>query len=66
MQEPEYRKEQAIEDFATYMSPQKVEAYRALGVDFVPGRREGCRIWDLDGSRCLINLRSSGGVFNLG
>ncbi len=66
MEEPEYGKEQAIEDFATYMSPQKVQAYRALGFDFVPGRREGSRIWDLDGSRCLINLRSSGGVFNLG
>jgi len=62
----DYTKEQAIADFAAYMSPQKVTLYRALGVDFVPGRREGCRIWDLDGSRSLINLRSSGGVFNLG
>jgi putrescine aminotransferase len=66
MEESEYTKEQAIEDFATYLSPQKVRAYQALGFDFVPGRREGSRIWDLDGSRCLINLRSSGGVFNLG
>ncbi len=62
----EYTKEQAVEDFATYMSPQKVALYQAMGVDFVPGRREGVRIWDLDGSRSVINLRSSGGVFNLG
>ncbi len=64
--ESEYTKEQAIADFGTYVSPQKVKVYQALGVDFVPGRREGARIWDLDDSRSLINLRSSGGVFNLG
>src|SRR3989337_58970 len=62
----EHAKEQAIADFAKYVSPQKVRAYQSLGFDFVPGRREGVRVWDLDGSRCLINLRSSGGVFNLG
>ena len=66
MGEQEYTKQQAIADFAAYVSPQKVRAYEALGFDFVPGRRQGVRIWDLDGSRCLINLRSSGGVFNLG
>ena len=66
MEPDSYTKQQAIADFAEYVSPQKVRAYQALGVDFVPGRREGARIWDLDGSRSLINLRSSGGVFNLG
>ena len=66
MGEQEHTKQQAIADFAAYVSPQKVRAYEALGFDFVPGRREGVRIWDMDGSRCLINLRSSGGVFNLG
>ena len=66
MEQDSYTKEQAIADFAEYVSPQKVRAYQSLGFDFVPGRREGARIWDLDGSRCLINLRSSGGVFNLG
>ena len=40
--EPEsYTKQQAIADFAEYVSPQKVRAYQSLGVDFVPGRREG-------------------------
>ncbi len=66
MEEEAYTKQQAIADFAAYVSPQKVRAYEALGFDFVPGRREGARIWDLDEGRCLINLRSSGGVFNLG
>ena len=66
MADPVYSKEQAIAEFEAYISPQKVAAYRALGIDFVPGRREGSRIWDIDGSRSLINLRASGGVFNLG
>jgi putrescine aminotransferase len=51
--------------FARYMSPGKVSAMRQLHYDFIPGRREGVRMWDLDG-RCRINCRSSGGVFNLG
>jgi len=55
-----------IEDFAHYVSPGKVRVYRELGFEFVPGRREGCRIWDVDGERSWINCRSSGGVFNLG
>lgn len=51
--------------FARYMSPGKVGAMRQLHYDFIPGRREGIRMWDLDGT-CQINCRSSGGVFNLG
>lgn len=66
MNPDEYTREQAIADFAEYVSPQKVKLYQSMGVDFVPGRREGVRIWDWDGSRSVINLRSSGGVFNLG
>jgi acetylornithine/succinyldiaminopimelate/putrescine aminotransferase len=58
-------KEQAIADFAEYISPGKVRSYGLLGVKLVPGRREGVRVWDLDG-KSYINCRSSGGVFNLG
>jgi len=58
--------EEVIEEFACYVSPSKVETYRQMGFAVVPGRREGCRIWDWDGKRSFINLRSSGGVFNLG
>ncbi|MEW6229824.1 MAG: aspartate aminotransferase family protein [Bacillota bacterium] len=54
-----------VEDFASYISPGRLEVYRALGFEAVPGRREGVYIWDLDG-RKYINCRSSGGVFNLG
>jgi putrescine aminotransferase len=66
MLEPERPQDALIEDFASYVSPAKVAAYRGLGFAVVPGRREGCRVWDWDGKRSYINLRSSGGVFNLG
>jgi len=54
-----------VQEFADYVSPGKVQVYRALGFDKAPGRREGVRMWDLEG-RSYINCRSSGGVFNLG
>jgi putrescine aminotransferase len=50
---------------ARHLSPHKAEAFRALGIDLVQGRREGVWIWGLDG-RDYINCRSSGGVFNFG
>jgi acetylornithine/succinyldiaminopimelate/putrescine aminotransferase len=50
---------------ARHISPHKVRAYRAVGADLVQGRREGVRVWDLEG-RDFINARCSGGVFNFG
>ena len=47
------------------MSAAKAGALRALGLGIVQGRREGVRIWDLDGKE-YINCRSSGGVFDFG
>src|SRR3990172_272833 len=58
--------EQLLELFAQHVSPQKVKMYRLWGVDFVPGRREGVRVWDYEGKRSWIDCRSAGGVFNLG
>lgn len=58
-------KEQSIADFAEYVSPGKVKAYELMGIDIVPGKREGIRVWD-KGGKSYINCRSSGGVFNLG
>jgi len=54
-----------VAEFAAFVSPGKVDVYRSLGFDAVPGRREGVYVWDLEGNR-YINCRSSGGVFNLG
>jgi acetylornithine/succinyldiaminopimelate/putrescine aminotransferase len=57
--------EAAFELIDAYLSPHKASAFRALGFDAVQGRREGIRIWDLEGTP-YINCRSSGGVFNFG
>jgi putrescine aminotransferase len=48
-----------------HLSAAKANAFRALGLSIVQGRREGVRIWDLDGKE-YINCRSSGGVFDFG
>jgi acetylornithine/succinyldiaminopimelate/putrescine aminotransferase len=48
-----------------HVCPGRVRTFRSLGVELVIGRREGYRIWDLDG-RELLDLHLNGGVFNLG
>lgn len=48
-----------------YVCPGRVRTFRALGVDLVIGKREGYRIFDVDG-RELLDLHLNGGVFNLG
>ncbi len=58
--------EDVLDNFAAHVSPQRVAAYRLIGWDFVPGRREGVRVWDWDGKRSWIDCRTAGGVFNLG
>jgi acetylornithine/succinyldiaminopimelate/putrescine aminotransferase len=57
--------EAAFEVIGSYLSSHKADAFRALGMDAVQGRREGVRIWDLEGNS-FVNCRSSGGVFNFG
>lgn len=56
---------EAFDLIASHLSPHKAEAYKAVGVDLVQGRRDGVYVWDLEGRR-YINLRCSGGVFNFG
>ena len=57
--------EAVIQDFADYVSPGKVAVYRALGFAAVPAKREGVRLWDLEG-HSYINCHASAGGFNLG
>jgi putrescine aminotransferase len=56
---------EGFELIARHLSPHKARAYQEAGMLLVQGRREGVRVWDLDG-RDYINCRSSGGVFNFG
>jgi acetylornithine/succinyldiaminopimelate/putrescine aminotransferase len=50
---------------ARHVCPNRVEMLQALGVELVIGRREGYRIWDLDGHE-LLDFHLNGGVFSLG
>ncbi len=52
--------------FARHVSAGKVEFFRAAGIEFVMGRRDGPFIWDVTGAPRLIDCHCNGGVFNLG
>jgi putrescine aminotransferase len=50
---------------ARYVCPGRVRTFEAMGIDLVIGRREGYRIWDVEG-RELLDYHLNGGVYNLG
>ncbi|MBI4729043.1 MAG: aspartate aminotransferase family protein [Acidobacteria bacterium] len=54
-----------IEEVCRLVTPARAAAFRACGFPLVQGRREGSRLYDLQG-RPYVNCRSSGGVFNFG
>ncbi len=58
-------KQEIIELFSKHISPAKARFFTAVGIDFVPGKREGVWYWDIDGKR-LMDCHCNGGVFNLG
>ncbi len=58
-------KQAVTELFSKHVSPAKARFFTAVGIDFVPGKREGVWYWDLNG-RKLMDCHCNGGVFNLG
>jgi putrescine aminotransferase len=58
-------KERVLELTRRHVAPHRVDVWEAFGTQLVIGRREGYRLWDLDG-RELIDLHLNGGTFNLG
>ena len=58
-------KQRVLDQAERFVCPHRVRTLRALGVDLVIGRREGYRLWDLEG-RVLLDFHLNGGVFNLG
>jgi putrescine aminotransferase len=52
--------------FRDHVSSGKAAFFAQYGMGFVPGRREGIHLWDVEGEKCLINCHCNGGVFNLG
>ncbi len=59
-------KDDIFQLFGRHVSSGKVQFFREAGLDFIFGRREGVRIYDIDGSRELYDCHCNGGVFNLG
>lgn len=58
-------KQSIISDFGRYVSSGKVKFFQQFRLDFVPGKRAGCYLYDLDG-KAYLNCHCNGGVFNLG
>jgi putrescine aminotransferase len=59
------RKRDALVRAHEYLMPNRVETWLGAGVPLVIGKREGYRIWDIDG-RELLDLHLNGGTYNLG
>lgn len=59
------RKRKVLELNHTYLMPNRVELWTGAGVPLVIGRREGYRIWDIDGHE-LQDFHINGGTYNLG
>lgn len=59
------RKRRIFELNHTYLMPMRVETWLGAGVPLSIGRREGYRIWDVDG-RELQDFHLNGGTYNLG
>ncbi len=59
------RKRRALSLAHEFMAPNRVETFLHAGVPLVIGKREGYRIWDLDGHE-LLDLHLNGGTYNLG
>lgn len=59
------RKRRVLERTREYLMPSRVETWSRLGIPLIIGRREGYRLWDLDGQE-LLDLHLNGGTYNLG
>ena len=59
------RKREILELNHSYLMPNRVEAWTGAGVPLVIGRREGYRLWDVDGHE-LQDFHINGGTYNLG
>lgn len=59
-------KQEIFELFGKHVSSGKPAFFKAAGIDFSLGKREGPYLWDVDGEKQLIDCHCNGGVFNLG
>lgn len=59
------RKRRVLNLSHQYVIPGRVEAFHMFGIDLVIGKRDGYRMWDLDGHE-LMDFHLNGGTFNVG
>lgn len=59
------RKRRILELNHEYVAPNRVETWLAGSIPLVIGKREGYRIWDIDGAE-LQDFHLNGGTYNLG
>jgi acetylornithine/succinyldiaminopimelate/putrescine aminotransferase len=62
---PRIDKVDVIDGTQAHLQPHRTATFARLGIDLVLGKREGYRVWDLDG-RMLYDLHLNGGTYNLG
>jgi len=64
---PDYseRKRRVLALAHEYVIPGRVEAFLGMGIPLVIGRREGYRLWDIDGHE-LMDFHLNGGTYNVG
>lgn len=58
-------KDTIVKTYSDHVSPGKVDVYEKFNMVLVPGKRNGCYLYDIEGKR-YFNCHSNGGVFNLG
>jgi len=58
-------KQSTLEQFATFINPQKVRVMAAAGLDILEADRSGPWVWDVDGRR-FLDCFTSAGSFNVG
>jgi len=58
-------KQHALDQFATFINPQKVRVMRAAGLDIIEAERSGPWVWDVEGTR-FLDCFTSAGSFNVG
>jgi len=62
---PSERKRHILELNHEYLMPNRVQSWLGAGIPLVIARREGYRIWDIDGAE-LQDFHLNGGTYNLG
>jgi putrescine aminotransferase len=58
-------KQHALDQFATFINPQKVRVMKAAGLDIIEAKRSGPWVWDVEGAK-FLDCFTSAGSFNVG